>query len=256
MTARFELAGGSVIGRDHVRLGRNNQDAFCWSATPHATVAVVADGCGSGRYSEVGAQLGARLLVQAIRTRAAAFDELPAEEVLERARQDVLMQLGVLVDGMGGSTSQVVSDYWLFTSLGFALTPRSFVVFGVGDGVVAVNGRTCVFTAPNNEPAYLGYGLARSSFDAAALRFTVHARGGCEDLESLLVGTDGAGELAAASPGAMAELWEQDRYFANPYNVGRRLTQLSRTATRPIEGVAPIVLPDDTTLVVLRRARG
>ena len=254
MTAPLQIAGGSVIGRDHVRLGRNNQDAFCWSSTPEATVAIVADGCGSGRYSEVGAQLGARLLVQAIRARAAAFDEDAAEAVLERARQDVLMPLGVLVEGMGGSVSQVVSDYWLFTSLGFVVTPRSFVVFGVGDGVIAVNGRAQVFTAPNNAPAYLGYGLAASAFREDALRFQVHERGSREALTSLLVGTDGAGDLAAARPEALAELWEQDRYYANPYNVGRRLNQLSRAAS-PSAGPPPVVLPDDTTLVVLR-ARG
>jgi hypothetical protein len=252
VTSRFEIAGGSVIGRDHVRLGRNNQDAFCWSATPDAMVALVADGCGSGRYSEVGAQLGARLLVQAIRERSGAFDEEAPDAVLECARQDVLARLGELVRGMGGRPSQVVSDYWLFTSLGFVVTSRTFVVFGVGDGVVVVNGQTRVLTAANNEPAYLGYGLTGSSFAEEALRFTVFDRGAADDVTSLLVGTDGAGELGAA---ALAELWEGDRYFANPYNVGRRLTQWSRRAAHATDGAPTIALPDDTTVVVLRRGK-
>ena len=238
---RVEIAGGTVTGREHVAIGRNNQDAFCWSATPDATVAVVADGCGSGRYSEVGAQLGARLLAEALRARASRFDDEAAPDVLERVRQDVLAQLRVLGNAMGGSLSQVVSDYLLFTTLAFVVAPRLTTVFGIGDGVVCVNGRTTTLTAENNEPAYLGYGLAPSRLGDGVLPFVVHAQLPTAEVSALLVGTDGAAEVPSLS-----EFWESDRYYANPYNVGRRLVQIGRHAT-------PGRLPDDTTLVVLRR---
>ncbi len=60
---RFEIAGGSVSGRSHVLAGKGNQDAYYWAGQETSLVAVVCDGCGSGASSEVGAELGARLLV-------------------------------------------------------------------------------------------------------------------------------------------------------------------------------------------------
>lgn len=243
---RFEVAGGSVTGREHVAAGRNNQDAFCWSAAGEATVAVVADGCGSGRHSEVGAQVGARLLTSALREQAARFEAEKAADVLERIRLDVLAQLRVLANAMGGSLSQVVSEYFLFTTLGFVVGPQTTTVFGIGDGIVCVNGRVRKLEAARNEPAYLGYGLTSSTFADADLRFVVYEQQPTADTRTLLVGTDGVGDLPDQGEAALAELWTADRFFANPYIVGRRLAQWKRVAG----------LPDDTTLVVARRARG
>jgi protein phosphatase 2C-like protein len=244
MQGAFEIAGGSVTGREHVAAGRNNQDAFCWSAAAEATVAVVADGCGSGRYSEVGAQVGARLLTAALREQAVRFETEKAEDVLERIRLDVLAQLRVLANAMGGSLSQVVGDYFLFTTLGFVIGPQTATVFGIGDGVVCVNGRIRKLVAARNEPAYLGYGLTSSTFTDDDLRFVVYERLPADEARTLLVGTDGAFELAESGEAAVAEFWTSDRFFSNPYIVGRRLSQWKRV----------IALPDDTTLVVARRA--
>jgi hypothetical protein len=246
VTAPFEIAGGTVVGRDHVLSGRNNQDAFCWSSDGGTAVAVVADGCGSGRYSEVGAQVGARLLAEALRARAACFDDEPAAVVLARVRLDVLARLRTLAAAMGGRLSAVVSDYFLFTTLGFVATPAATVVFGIGDGVVAVNGAVRRLTAPDNTPAYLGYALTASDFDEDALGFVVYERRPADETETLLAGTDGAGDLPD-----LADFWAQDRYFANPFVVGRRLRQLG--TPRGVPKMAG--LPDDTTLIVARRAR-
>jgi hypothetical protein len=243
MTGEFEIAGGTVTGREHVTIGRNNQDAFCWSATPEATVAVVADGCGSGRYSEVGAQLGARLLTEALRSCVRRFDRQEPAAALESIRVQLLQRLGRLARGMGGSFSQVVGEYFLFTVQGFVIAPHLTTVFGLGDGLVSVNGGQRRLIAPNNAPAYIGYGLLRDAESAAAPRFDLHAIVPTPDVQSVLVGTDGVGEAPA-----IAEFWTDDRYYANPYNVGRRFVQWNRAHK-------PGLLPDDTTLVVARRAR-
>lgn len=243
MTSELQIAGGTITGREHVAIGRNNQDAFCWSATETATVGVVADGCGSGTHSEVGAQIGARLLTEALRVNAAAFDDGDAPHVLERIRQDVLLQIRQLAEAMGGSFRQVVSDYFLFTALGFVVGPQRAVVFGIGDGLVSVDGATQRLTAPDNAPPYLGYGLVPTSLAGDVATFVIHASRPTADVASLLVATDGAFEIPD-----IAELWTADRYYANPYNVSRRLVQLNRPK--------PGILTDDTTLVVVRRAGG
>jgi Protein phosphatase 2C len=240
MTLDLEIAGGTVTGREHVAIGRNNQDAFCWSATPEATVAIVADGCGSGTHSEVGAQVGARLLTEALRACAGRFDDETPAAVLERVRLDVLAQLRVLATAMGGRFRQVVGEYFLFTALGFVVTPRCAVAFGIGDGVVSVNGDLKTLVAPDNAPPYLGYGLVPSSLDEKTLPFVVHAMLPTAEVESLLVGTDGVGEVPD-----LTRFWRDDRFYANPYNVGRRLVQLNRAHR-------PGLLPDDTTLIVAR----
>jgi serine/threonine protein phosphatase PrpC len=243
MTTNFQIAGGTITGREHVAIGRNNQDAFCWSATPEATVAIVADGCGSGTHSEVGAQIGARILTEALRIHAAAFDDGDALHVLERIRQDVLLQIRQLAEAMGGSFRRVVSDYFLFTTLGFVVAPQRTVVFGIGDGLVSLNGHTQRLTAADNAPPYLGYGLVPSTLAQDVTVFTVHDDRPTNEVTSLLVATDGAFEIPD-----LAELWSADRYYSNPYNVGRRLVQLNRPR--------PGILTDDTTLVVARRAGG
>ena len=131
-----------------------------------------------------------------------------------------------------------IRDSFLFTTLGFVVSARQAVVFGIGDGLLAVNGEVRRLTAADNAPAYLGYGLTASSFDEGALRFEVHDQRPRADVRSLLVATDGAFEI-----GGLPDFWEQDRYFQNPFNVGRRLTQLNRR---------PAVLGDDTTVIVAR----
>src|SRR5215467_2985954 len=94
----FEIAGGSVTGRAHVAAGRNNQDAFCWASDADGLVAVVCDGCSSGPHNEVGAQLGARLFVQAA-TRLLSSN-LEVADLLGQVGQDVLARLRVLAREM------------------------------------------------------------------------------------------------------------------------------------------------------------
>src|SRR4051794_26892607 len=110
MKGLFEVAAGSVPGRDHLGrgnllAGRNNQDAYAWSCSEAGLVAVVCDGCGGGRHSEVGAQLGARLLVTALAPVAPGDRAEPGAgdgtAWLERARLRVVGRLRALAAGMG-----------------------------------------------------------------------------------------------------------------------------------------------------------
>ena len=273
MNAQFEIAGGSVVGREHTAAGRNNQDAYCWSRTPELTVAVVADGCGSGAHSEVGARLGVRLVVESIRARSERLRSEPPDEVLERVRLDVLAQLRVLANAMGGSFSQVVGDYLLFTVVGFVLTPSRSFGFSLGDGVAAINGRTEVLRFSANQPPYLAYALTGSTLtdsDPSALRFQVRWSVPTGEVESLLIGTDGAADIDDAADrrragrgepaGPLCQFWEDDRCFRNPYTIGRRLALLNRESIQPDWDGRTLnrehgLLPDDTALVVLRRSK-
>ena len=254
----FEIAGGSVTGRAHVAAGRNNQDAFCWASDADGLVAVVCDGCSSGPHSEVGAQVGARLLAQTA-TRLLRSN-LDVADLLEQVRQDVLASLRGLAREMSvdaATFSRTVADHFLFTIVGALITARGATTFSLGDGVVVINGeRTQLGPFPKNEPPYLGYALLPGALE---LSFNVHRSLEASEVQSLVLGTDGAVELEAVAErpihgreeavGPLSQFWSDDRFFKNPDMVRRRLAVLNR-------GPRGGLLSDDTTLVVIRRKAG
>lgn len=260
MALPFEIAGGSLTGQAHVAAGRNNQDAFAWEVNEAGLVAVVCDGCGSAPHSEVGAQLGARFVTSACAGRLASG--LDPEDLLERARRDVVERLRGVTAAMtaGGADNaaafaRTVLDYFLFTVVGAVVTPRWATTFALGDGLVLLNGeRRQLGPFEDNEPPYLGYTLLTRSGNERS--FDVHRPVPVEEARSLLLATDGAIDLEALADravlgrqepvGALSQFWVDDRFFANRDMVRRRLAVASR-------GPRGALLPDDTTLVVVRR---
>ena len=264
----FDIAAGSVTGRDHVLAGRNNQDAYHWACLPQAVMAVVCDGCGSGKHSEVGAQIGARLMIEAM-SRAL---QGPAHAFWYRVRQDVLTQLRCLAKQFGGYFPSTVQDYLLFTVVGALVTPRRTCCFSLGDGVMVVNGDQLLLGPfPDNAPPYLAYEL----FDAPDGRpsalpqeFQMQRVLPTTAVQSIVLGTDGLETFlqAATRPipgkrttvGPLQQFWQEERYFTNPDAIRRTLALVNREVVQPNWEAQHLdrhagLLPDDTTLVVIRR---
>jgi hypothetical protein len=238
----FQVAGGSVTGRAHVVLGRGNQDACAWVVDDAALVAVVCDGCSSGRHSEVGAHLGARLVAATVARGVAAGADVGRHDFWEGVRAAALGELSRLARAMGADLRATVEEFFLFTVVGATLDRERAALFSLGDGLLVVDGVTTrLGPFPGNEPPYLAYGL----LEAAGPGFVLHDVMPVDAVRSLLVGSDGAADLADQRP--LAEFWEDDRCFANPDAVRRRLT----VAARP--GAGAPGLTDDATLVVVRR---
>ena len=260
----LEVAAGSVTGRDHVMLGRSNQDGWTVRSTPEATVAVVCDGCGSAPSSEVGARIGAHLVASATLAYATRDDATLLAEVT----RDVTAHLRLLASAMGRHSTAVVTDHLLFTVVAALVTPRHTLVFGAGDGIAMLNGRLSSRTYPGNAPPYLGHGLLPGASPVALERWD-----GIDTprFESLLLATDGAADLwrdtTRRLPGTTevvgdpARLWGEDGWYGSPVRLGRWLARCNR----PVDHVdwdarrrvrATGLLHDDTTIVVLRRRRG
>ena len=264
-TLNFQIASGSVAGRDHAGAGKNNQDAAFWVRTDAATVLLVCDGCSSGKFSEAGALFGARITANAILQRRAR----PAEdsfEVLEDARLAVLERLRELsklahLDGI---------QELLFTVVGALITPETTTLFSIGDGVVAVNGEvTVIGPFPGNAPPYLAYGLEKEC--AAAPRFKIHRVLPSSDVQSLLIGTDGVADLIQIADqtlpgrcetvGPLEQFWCEERFFKNADMLRRRLALINRSSVaadwerQSIERHIGL-LRDDTTLIVAKREGG
>ncbi|QRN98111.1 protein phosphatase 2C domain-containing protein [Archangium violaceum] len=260
----FELAAATVLGREHARAGRNNQDALWARASEQGLAAVVADGCGSGAQSELGAQLGARRVVEGALS---LLGQVPVDspEFLQRLGADVLCLLQAVSGQLG---ERAIGEALLFTIVGAVVTPEHTLVFSAGDGLWALNGEVHrLGPFPGNAPPYLAYGLLKPgvvALKANSLRPTA-------EVDSLLLGTDGVSDLAGLAEaqvpereepvGPLSQFWSEDRYFSNPDALRRRLALLNRESVRadfPARRLVrvPGLLTDDTTLVVLRRRQG
>jgi hypothetical protein len=233
----FVAAAGSIVGREHVRLHRNNQDGTAVRVTKECIVAAVTDGCSSGRSSEVGARLGAAWLAEwcprlwALEPEATCFCRAAALYLA-----GFLADLGRSLTPSQESWRRIVNDYLLFTFLVAVVGRERTLVFGLGDGVYSVNGKTTVLDAgADNTPPYLGYRLVGRRIEPL-----VHHSGPTEEIETLLVGTDGLAELG----GRLQELELDPRYEKNPSLLHKRLVLLGEDSR---------LLRDDATAVLIRR---
>jgi len=236
LNADILVSAGTVPGREHTRLSRNNQDGLAIRAHNNRLVAVITDGCSSGTFSEVGARLGAAWLADA-----ALHTDSPAA-----ALDTLLTRLDTLAP-TGDARVPFVADYLLFTALVAIVTPDRALIYGLGDGLCAIRTPTgaalsALDAGPDNAPPYLGYRLldptALARFDGE-LSPVVHSDGPA-DFDALLIGSDGLSDLP---PEALLDLLTAPAHGRNASLLQKRLNALG-----PRKGQ----LPDDTTAVLLR----
>ena len=255
----FAISSGTIIGREHVRCHKNNQDGLAVSATDDLLVAAVTDGCSSGRYSEVGARLGASWLAQWVPIFVQRHQSIRSAEFLQAVGDGFLAYLGSLgrrlqPDKAGLPAS--VQDFLLFTFQVAVMTPAETCLFGLGDGVIGLNDTWITLDAgPDNAPPYLAYRLVEQSLTGpvGSLVPVIHAYRPTATVERLLIGTDGATEIETSAGdrlgngepiGSLPDLAADPRYARNPSLLQKRLIvlgELNRT------------LHDDTTLVLIQR---
>ena len=115
MKGIFESAGGSVTGRNHIKAGKNNQDAYDIFSDDHCTLAVVCDGCGSCPHSEVGAKIGAKLWLTTLRQHLNQNKQINWPII----EQEMLQQLESIAKSLAVSQTfvDIIHNYFLFTTL-------------------------------------------------------------------------------------------------------------------------------------------
>lgn len=198
------------IGRDHLRIGRNNQDGVFTSQR----VAVVTDGCSSQPQSEVGAQLGARYLGQWLSTQTELSSDLPA-----RATDALTGYLYQSVLALGPEVEPTLERYFLFTFLAAIRLGDRGMIFGLGDGAFLVDDELVrIDSGPDNAPPYCAYRLTSSgSRPEPQLHFLGPAR-------RLAVMTDGLHHLELARLITLTTA-----LTPNPLTLQRRLNVLAET---------------------------
>jgi hypothetical protein len=184
----MRAAAAAVIGARHLRARRNGQDAAAAWAGRDAAVVVVCDGCSAGARSEVGAQLGATLMLGAVGARLAAGGRAEDDGLWAAARAEVVRTIGELVDRMPGERAQALHDYFLFTIVAAAAAQGGAAVWVLGDGAYRFGDSTRVLGPyDGNQPPYLAYDLVGSP---PSSHFEIVAAPG-----PIVIATDGAAEL-------------------------------------------------------------
>jgi hypothetical protein len=208
----------------------------------------VADGCGSGAYSEVGAHLGVRLLADIWhenQMKAAGYRKWPLSHHVVPAQSHLLTELfyplvrrlGCVLPPLGDITAanrlrDAVTKYGLFTLNGVVFDAHGMVFFCVGDGVTIINGQATVIEPPErpdpehegqqltNAPQYLGYTVLNEEVPLQLRFFRVLST---RDVTSFVVASDGLGPLLDQADtllpgerravGPIDQLWEDDANF-------------------------------------------
>ncbi|MGK7888603.1 MAG: protein phosphatase 2C domain-containing protein [Leptolyngbyaceae cyanobacterium] len=273
MTLCFDIAAGSVLGHRHRRKGQNNQDAFGYFQKDETAIAVVCDGCGSAPHSEVGAQLGARLVLETVHQQIQQSEiHLKDEQFWPTVQARLLIKLEAIATTFMAPIEVVINHYLLFTIVGVVITPDFTTIFGIGDGVFALNGEVVALGPfPDNAPPYLAYLLAEEPLKITPgfCDIKVYRQAPTAMVESVMIGSDGVVDLGAIashplpgkaeSVGDLSQFWCDDRYFKNLDLVRRRLALINRESVKADWSQQQLMksgglLPDDTTLVVVRRS--
>lgn len=265
---QYKIQSASIIGSHHRNVNKNNQDAAVVIEKNEIAVGVVADGCGSGAHSEIGARLGAlfaaNFLVEKVNAETpllAKGGETSFESVLEQLRVALLAYLEKICVAPN-EKKEFVFSHLLFTLVGFVITPacagrpERVYVFRAGDGVVIVNGEKIVFDE-NNMPRYLSFGMlsANNGDEGRRFNFEIVKEMPTADLHCLLIATDGFvpilenGEQEFTSlgetktVGAFIDL-TNEKYLSNRCFLQKRLNVL---------GMNQGLLYDDTTAILVRK---
>ncbi|HEX7840735.1 MAG TPA: protein phosphatase 2C domain-containing protein, partial [Kofleriaceae bacterium] len=209
----ISVAWAAVTGARHLRVARNGQDAAAAWAGAGMGAVVVCDGCSAGAGSEVGARLGAQLVIAQLAARLSDGERPRA--LWSGVRAQVVAALGRLARAMPGDPAAVIREHFLFTIVAAAVAGDEACVWAIGDGAYAFRVERTPGGAPDmpdvrdrsaevardplhvlgpfadNQPPYLAYDLL--GMPTAAHLDVRDARAG-----QIVVATDGAAELDGA----------------------------------------------------------
>lgn len=157
------MRGGEKTGIDHIRKNTNRQDAIHIQNYRNVWIGTLADGCGSGKYSETGARRSVQFFSQAFLSRIKEFVDLPDldwnnEDNLEWIIQTIQMtydqyldfleeQISVQfksIDADIGDPLDFAENHLLNTLLSIVIVTDKHNkhyawIFSIGDGYILIN---------------------------------------------------------------------------------------------------------------------
>lgn len=288
MKDTFQITHGTIVGTDHTKIFKNNQDAYAYKQGSNYIVACIADGCSAGNYSEFGARFAVNFFVNAASN---ILQSLSQKEVdclaekeyisfpfFDKIRLDMLSEIRLLANSFGPDFGKTISDFFLFTMVAVVITPFGTDIVSIGDGYVAINGEEIDIEIPDsqdsiltNAPPYMVYNLVNSKLyekESKSLNFRLIKGVKTTQLNSLLIASDGVikwSEIqdsnipAKHDPvGPLSQFWTEDKYFTNEDMLRRKLFLMNNPKVQLDKGNNCIskhlgLLNDDTTIIAIRR---
>lgn len=261
----FLSAAGTVQGRDHALIGKNNQDSYHIIKDGDIIVGIVTDGCGDplSPYSEVGAIIGARLIAEIVYAYSYKYidiqDNFMSNSFWHKMRDTCIVAIEGVIDAVHYNRDMpktpIVRDLFLFTIVGFIITPKITVIFTLGDGTIYLNGeKVFVDKYDGNAPPYIAYNLVPNiDFPYDSLGFTIRSVVNTYEVQSILIGSDGCEDIPNID-----EFWTEDSYFEHKDAIKNRLHVLNKDKQKIDWNNYNVEktngkLHDDTTLIVVRR---
>lgn len=236
----YDIAISSTIGSSHQKLFYNNQDAYSFYQDKNLICGVVADGCGSGTNSEVGAALGVDFVMNFCKRHfsKSAFD-------VDALNQAIINYLRNIIRNQQTKEEQEFTEnYLFFTLFGFVISPQKTHIFHSGDGVYILNDQKVVIEQ-NNRPQY----IAKNLIGGETTMETTHIE--TSKLNKLLIATDGLLHLddklengeKIGNLSKIEDLFEQNSYFDNEVALPKFMIDLA---------IDKNIIKDDTTLIMLK----
>lgn len=185
MGTLWSAASASVLGRDHAALRKNRQDAAASGAFGACAFGVVADGCGQGGASEVGACLSVAIAHDVLLRELSSG--APLGGVGRRVVAAIVSALADVVVHLKHANvrEDFVRAHLLATVVGFAARGKDVEVFAAGDGSFAIDGAVTTLDC-DNVPAYPAYELVGRRVAVMEKSFA--------GVSSVAVATDGVDE--------------------------------------------------------------
>ncbi|CAN5533698.1 hypothetical protein BH10CYA1_BH10CYA1_17720 [soil metagenome] len=286
MELPFSLSGGTFPGYKStgtdIPKGGRNQDSLMGVIGDGYIVIAVNDGCSGNPEQHLQSELGALAGSQIVCSVFADIIE-SGQPLWETVTDEIVDQLSLIAVALSHGRKErlehVVRKYLMFTSVVAVIGPEETTIATVGDGYYAINGGDLkrIGPYPDNQPPYLGYLLYPNNYPRELLTFQKQVQLPTADLQSLIMGSDGLGEVAASANkrlpgksslvGSLTSLLDNPRFFRggkNPENGAlvpwlRGLnSSVSRIVFNPgngkpdIEYSAPLI-EDDYTCVLVKR---
>ncbi len=238
---KFKNASASVIGSSHYKHYYNNQDSYNFYQDDSSIIGVVADGCGAGANSEVGARLGVDFVVNFCKKN---FQNNPFDaKLLKTALLDYLRN--IVKNQNTQEELEFIESYLFFTLFGFIVQNDQTFIFHSGDGLYCLNEKE-VIIEQNNRPNYIAKNLISSNFSLEIEQIET------KKLNRILIATDGLTQLNDAflrnekveKMEKISDFFDNENNFDDIIALPKLITDLS---------INKNILKDDTTLIMIKK---
>lgn len=184
----WKIAGASIIGSSHVKSGAPCQDFIHSMTKGDVTCIALADGAGSYKYSDTGAEIACTAVTEYFTSEFDRFFAMSASEIKRFIIHGIRTRLGRKASTLD-STKAELSSTLLFA----AIKNDLFLIGHLGDGVICgeINGDLVLLSAPENgEFANTTYFVTSKNYQE---HFRIY-RGNVSEFSSFFLMSDGAAE--------------------------------------------------------------